>query len=89
MTAIHVALCRLHSANQPMLPIPVDADIYYRLLRAVYWRPCAHLPMGTLMRPLPLLFAVCPCSSMPTNMWCSPATAGSAHGLQPCSTHPF
>ena len=58
MTAIHAALCRLRSVNQPMSPILVHLDMYYRLLRAVYWRPCADLPMCTLMQPLPLLFGI-------------------------------
>ena len=32
LTAIHPALCRIRSANQPMSPRLVDFDIYYRLL---------------------------------------------------------
>ena len=58
MTAIQAALCRLRSANQPMSRILMDLNIYYRLLQATYWRPCADLPMRTLMRPLPLLFGI-------------------------------
>ena len=64
-TAIHAALCRLRSANQPMSPILVDLDIYYRLLGAAYWRPCADLPMRSLMRPLPLLFGICHAQKKP------------------------
>ena len=58
MTTIHAAICRLHSVNQPMSPILVHFDIYYRLLRAAYWKPSADQPWRNPMRPLPLVFGI-------------------------------
>ena len=55
-----VALVRTDSL-QECVPILADMDVYYRILRLMYWSPTSQIGLHNCLGPLPLLFGIWHC----------------------------